>query len=252
MKTWLNVPYAVRRLFQFLGVYLALFLTCQVSLASGKVALVVGNASYTNLPVLKTPHSDGQKIALKLRNLGYETTLLLDVSRQEFLIALAQLRVRSAHAEKVVIYFAGHGTQYHGQNVLFPITASEGQPFERALTVQTLIRAVSDKARQKFIFIDACRDPSEYGDLDATQIPAMTPHYPAGLFVSYSAQPGAEAYDGNGVNSPFAMAFLKYAGQAAEIEEVARSIRIDVIRKTQGRQIPWTQSSLLRQAYLHQ
>ncbi|WP_245333919.1 caspase family protein, partial [Bradyrhizobium guangdongense] len=66
-----------------------------------------------------------------------------------------------------------------------------------------------------------------------------------GSFISYSTSPGAEAEDGNGLDSPYTTAALTIAKQPnLPIEEVFKRIRVAVAQSTDGRQIPWESSSL--------
>ena len=74
---------------------------------------------------------------------------------------------------------------------------------------------------------------------------------PAGTYIAYAAQPGASAYEGGGLHSPFTAALLaQMARPPQSIEETFRKVRIDVIRETNGLQVPWTRSSLVRRASL--
>jgi len=223
------------------------------STADVKVALVVGNADYQQGPDLKTPLRDSTAVFETLVQLGYEAVLLQDANRVEFMTALAQLRVRSANADKVLIYFAGHGLQQSGENHLLTVDSDfVGQNrFRTMVSLGVLIRSISDKPRQKLIFIDACRDNPAYEPQVLPNRSTRKHVMPAGLFLAYASQSGAPVFDGRARHSPFTKAFLKHAHSGLTLNELARQMRVSVIRQTQGQQIPWTSSSLLRQGYLH-
>jgi uncharacterized caspase-like protein len=69
---------------------------------------------------------------------------------------------------------------------------------------------------------------------------------PNGSFISYSTAPGGVAVDGDGGNSPFALALsteLTRPGQPIEI--AFRNVRRSVLTATNGEQTPWDSSSLI-------
>lgn len=242
------------RWFQAIFVTLAwLVVTSATAQASDRVALVIGNANYDHVPSLETPLNDSAAIARMFVEMGYDTALVQDGSRDEIMLALARLRIRAKDAETVAVYLAGHGFQQNGLSYYFPkdVVVEGEHVFETAISISTIVRAISDKARQKLIFVDACRDtPVKFHNQQQTSstVPDLSP---AGLYVTYSAQPGAPAFDGGGTHSPFAESFLDNARSNEDITAVSRRMRLDVIRATQGQQLPWSQSSLLRPAYLH-
>ena len=63
--------------------------------------------------------------------------------------------------------------------------------------------------------------------------------------MSFSTSPGAEAEDGNGVDSPYTVALLSAAKQPGlSIEDTFKRVRVSVNKVTEGRQTPWDSSSL--------
>lgn len=215
-----------------------------------RTALIIGISDYDQAPDLPNAVPDARAVADRFRDLGYDTHLVLNPDRQQLLQSLARLRLASAKAAQVVIYFSGHGTTLDGESYLFPRDADpqSDRMQDAALPLRVLIRAVSDRPRQKIIFLDACREPplARTGS-DAPQ--AAPP--PAGLFIAYAAQPGEIAYDGAGAHSPFSAALLDQLSRPArQIEDLMRGLRVRVIQQTQGRQVPWSRSSLLSRATL--
>ena len=221
--------------------------------ASDRVALVIGNAAYANGPDLKTPVQDAKVIAKTFEALGYETSVVQNGTKSEILLALAHLRLRSEHAEKVVVYFAGHGVLLDGMSFVVPSDAkfSETNLAKDLIPMNVVVRAISDQPRQKIIFFDACRDNPIYKSTSVKKQISTRSFNPAGLFVLYSSQPGAFAFDGIDDVSPFARAVIDHAGKDKNIEVLAKRIRLDVLRSTHGQQLPWSKSSLLRPAFLN-
>jgi Caspase domain len=70
------------------------------------------------------------------------------------------------------------------------------------------------------------------------------------MMIAFATQPGNVALDGEGRNSPFTEALLRHIDvEGASINDVMINVRKDVFDKTNGRQIPWENSSLTGQFY---
>src|SRR5262249_26812352 len=65
-----------------------------------------------------------------------------------------------------------------------------------------------------------------------------------GTLISFSTQPGNVALDGSGRNSPFAGALVKHISSDDDLSAILISVRNDVMRETQGKQVPWEHSAL--------
>jgi uncharacterized caspase-like protein len=66
-----------------------------------------------------------------------------------------------------------------------------------------------------------------------------------GTLVVYAAKHGQVALDGEGSNSPFAIAMVqRIAAPGVEINKIFRLVRDDVMEATAGRQEPYTYGSL--------
>jgi uncharacterized caspase-like protein len=223
-----------------------------VGWSANKTALVIGISKYQNGPDLRTPKNDSETIANRFRKLGYDTVLLKDATKADLMVALAELRIRSENAEKVVIYFAGHGLHAAGTTHLLGSDSefSGAKMHDSMVPLSVLVRAISNRARQKLIFIDACRDNPSYHKVGQSEKNQKILYSPAGLFMFFASQLGVTALDGADEHSPFAKSFISHMNSGAEVEGFARRVRVDVIRSTHGRQIPWSQSSLMRPAFL--
>jgi uncharacterized caspase-like protein len=203
------------------------------------VALCLGISRYQNAAPLPSAVRDAALMGRRFRALGFHTDVVRDASQREVLVALARWRLRAKGAGIAVIYVAAHGVLSGGQTRFFPADAAV-QMAEAGLPEHLLIRAVSDVPRHKVLFLDCCRG----GDFGGAALPAVA--LPAGVHITYAAQPQAPAYDGEQYNSPFAQALdqaLARPGQS--LEQVARQTRLSVLRNTGGAQVPWSRSSLL-------
>lgn len=63
--------------------------------------------------------------------------------------------------------------------------------------------------------------------------------------IAYATSPGEFALDGTpGGNSPYASSLAKAINRADNIETVFKETRIETLRRTSGKQVPWESSSL--------
>lgn len=73
-------------------------------------ALIIGLQSYHHWESLESPHADARRLAEILsQQYGFDTTLLLDASKNQLMAAIDDLRKRVNDKDNVLIYFAGHG-----------------------------------------------------------------------------------------------------------------------------------------------
>ncbi|MEM6620293.1 MAG: caspase family protein [Pseudomonadota bacterium] len=204
---------------------------------------MIGIGAYSAAPRLPNAVPDAMAMGQALGRQGYAVTTVVNPDRDTLLVALARLRLQSQEARVTVIYVAAHGAFVGGESFIY--AADTSGSLSEAIPVRVLAQAISDRPRQKLILIDACREPP----FNLSPKPQPPPQAPmAGLQLEYAAQPGAPAYDGGaGAHGPFAAAWVAALGsEISDFGELARRVRLDVLRATGGRQIPWSQSSLLR------
>ncbi|MDR1249530.1 MAG: caspase family protein [Treponema sp.] len=94
------------------GTLVFCFLVSGVVSAQNRYALVIGNNSYQNdVTPLNNPANDAEDIAATVRELGYEVTLLTNVTLDRMLLAVDNFSVKlSRNAESEgFFWFAGHG-----------------------------------------------------------------------------------------------------------------------------------------------
>src|SRR3569623_1037894 len=89
--------------------------------AEKRVALVIGNSEYLDVPALENPRNDAEDVAGALKRLGFETTLSLDADRDAMQAAIAEFSGRVEGADIALFYYAGHAMQHQGVNYLIPV-----------------------------------------------------------------------------------------------------------------------------------
>lgn len=235
---------------------LASLLCCSVSAqaASQRVALIIGNANYSDVGTLVNPIADAEAVTRAFEAAGFDDVrhvdnLSADAMRKE----LKAFSARSEDSEIAVIYYAGHGVEVADQNYLVPVDAkllrSTDIEFE-AIPLSTLRTAVAGASKLRIVVLDACRNnpfrlAGNGGTRAATRgLGNIEPK--SGEIVAYSAKEGTLAQDGPAeANSPFAAALVKnLARPGLEIRLLFGQIHDDVLQATANEQEPYTYASL--------
>ncbi|MEJ0071626.1 MAG: caspase family protein [Pseudomonadota bacterium] len=219
-------------------------------LKAPKLALVVGNGAYKNLPPLKNPANDAKAIAATLTALKFNVTQLVDASRRDMEAAMRDY-AQTLEASKCVglFYFAGHGLQLAWHNYLLPVDASVDNPDEVKKTcvdVDGLVTRLRKSANpMNVIILDACRENPFADDFRAGAKGLSQMDAPQSTLLAYATSPGNVAADGAGANGLYTEHLLREMQVAdAKIEDVFKRVRLGVRLKSNGSQIPWESTSL--------
>ena len=237
-----------------LAALLLLTALCGVAAAQGRrVAMVVGNGAYRNVPALPNAGSDARLIADTLREQGFELVggqVLLDLDRAKLGAAVQEFGRSLAGAEIGLFYYAGHGLQVRGVNWLVPIDANPARPQDldfQMVDADLVLRQMEGAGtRLNLLLLDACRNnPFAGNGMRSTGAGLAEMRAPEGTLISYATQPGAVATDGPvGGNGPYAAA-LATAMRAPETDifRMFNQVGLQVKRSTAGAQQPWVSNS---------
>lgn len=242
------------------GLWLALLagLLPLQALAAGRVALLIGNAEYTSADfALKNPANDVRALAPVLEGLGFRVTALTDADRGAMRAALDRFGRDMAGAEAALFFYAGHGVQLGGENLLLgaDLGRMDADALRAAALTLTEIRGVFAAAKPGIgiVILDACRDNplAEKGEIvDGRGLRREAGG--AGMLIAYSTDPGNVAYDGAGRNSVFTGALLRHvATPALDVRLMFGRVRQEVVLATEGRQVPWVEEAVLGEHYLN-
>jgi hypothetical protein len=90
-----------------------------------RLALVIGNGKYKNIPSLSNPVNDAKDMKTALKSLGYEVMLKTNVGRKAMIETVQDFgdKLRSQGGIGL-FYFSGHGLQAQGINYLVPNDAN--------------------------------------------------------------------------------------------------------------------------------
>lgn len=223
--------------------------------APARTALVIGNASYTQIPALKNPVNDARDVAAKLRSLGFDVTSLVDLDRRGMEQAIREFG-RKVRAQKgdALFYYAGHGVERDGRNYLIPLRAEikdpEDLPYKAVDVGQLLTQLESAKNGVNIIVLDACRN-NPYESFRGIAVSGLASlSGPTGSLIAFSTSPGNVAADGEGRNGIFTKHLLNAMSiPGATLEETFQRVRRDVAKETGRAQIPWSNSSVIGEFY---
>lgn len=214
-----------------------------------RVALVVGNAAYRDVP-LRNPVNDARAMAAALRRAGFEVQLHENVDRARFAQIVGLFGERLSEGATGLFYFAGHGLQVQGRNFLIPVDAtitSEQRVRLEAIDVEAILDQMqAARTRVSLVVLDACRNnPFERRFRSTAGSGLAQVSAPAGTLIAYATAPGKVAADGEGSNGVYTQELLRaLAVPGLKVEEVFKQVRINVMRRTGELQVPWESSSL--------
>ncbi len=231
--------------------------------AEKRVALVIGNSSYVHASELKNPSNDANAIAEKLSALDFHVIKGVDLDQNGMRSKVQEFARSINDAQVALLFYAGHGLQVDGQNYLLPINAELNNEIDlqfQGVAVDFLLRVMENRNRTSIVLLDACRNNPLAARLARSMNSGRAATVNQGLarietgvgtYIGFSTSPDSVALDGDGDNSPFTNALLKHIDTENEdIESVMRNVREDVIKKTNGSQVPWGNSSLVGRGFV--
>lgn len=215
-------------------------------------ALVIGNETYS-VGSLRNPVNDARSIAASLLQSGFQTTLLEDVSSDDFEAALDGFLEGVPAGAIGLFYYAGHAVQRDGRNYLLPVDIEAGpadQIIGKSIEAVGIIERFHDSGVDFGIFIlDACRDNPFTDEQTELGRGLASMESDAGeTLIGFATQAGQVAYDGTGPNSPYTGALVNELDKPGkDILDVFRSVRRSVRIWTNGQQRPFISASIERE-----
>jgi uncharacterized caspase-like protein len=251
MKRFLTIAAAI-------GSAMFLALMPNEALADRRVALVVGNSSYSAVPTLPNPTRDATAVAKLFRDAGFETVeTYLDVGNLDFKRAIRKFEDTAVDADVAVLYYAGHGIEIGGTNYLVPIDAklaSDRDAPDEAIPLDRLVLSADGAKKLRVVILDACRDNPYAGKMRRESRAALRA-VSSGLgkvepsstdtLIAYAAKAGSTAEDGERDHSPFTAALLKHLTvPGLDLRLAFGRVKDEVMKATNNRQEPFVYGSL--------
>ena len=226
-----------------------LALACALVPAQARVAVVIGNDRYVNLPAsgqLQKAASDARAVGGALRQIGFDVIESENLDREAMLTRLDDAARRLAPGDTVFFFFSGHGIAVDDTNYILPVdvpTVGSGQTARltgAAVKEDDIVnRFQSAGARITVVVLDACRNNpfSGSGTRGIGGNKGLAPRKPpSGVFSFYAASRGEAAldrlYDGDrNPNSVFTRVLVPMLARAdLDLPALAREVREEVTR----------------------
>jgi len=231
-------------------------ISAEPALADKRVALVIGMSRYQQVPKLTNPARDADAMTSLFKKAGFDIVdNQRDLGISDLRRVIREFSEISRDADIAVVYYAGHGIEVDGINYLVPADAKLLSDFDvedETISLDRVLKALDSAKRLKLVILDACRDnpfaktmkrsvaSRSIGRGLAKVEPTMSD-----TLIAFAAKAGAVASDGEGDNSPFATALVKYIAEPGlDLRLAFGRVRDDVLKSTGYRQEPFVYGSL--------
>src|ERR1700688_3101223 len=253
MKNWLSLRSPLA-----LGFVLSFLALAAPAHAAKRVALVIGNNDYKNVPKLQKAVNDARTMGDTLKRLGFSVMVAENQTRAAFSQTLLAFDNAVQPGDTAFFFYAGHGFEIAGQNFLLPTdvpAAGEGQEElvrDASVLADRIIERLQNKrVRTAILVFDACRNnPFERAGTRAVAggggLAPMT-QLPEGVFSVFSAGPRQTALDrlsdnDNNPNSVFTRIFAKELLQPGQnlvqVAQRTRRVVSEMAETVSRKQIP--------------
>lgn len=235
-------------------------LTAQVKeKTNNKIALVIGVSNYEYAGQLKNTLNDANDISTKLEILGYKVIKMLDPEIKSMNVKIDSLAKKLKTDDNFLFYFSGHGAEYNGENYLFvknsnPSIPSD-MPYETFPIGKLLGKLEFANVKTSILILDACRNNpfvkswSKSGIINEGLVNIDAPN---GTFIGFAASPGKTASDGARNNGTYTEAIIKFIElKNISIDQLFNKINKEVRTESNGKQIPFKNSSLEDEYYFN-
>jgi uncharacterized caspase-like protein len=240
--------------------------TANAAKAERRVALVMGNGAYQNMPQLQCPADDAGAMAELLRKVGFDVIEGRDLDGKQMKKRLLEFGKQADGADLALLYFSGQSFTVNGTNYLLPVDARikpadlatppgrdiKAKPGE-LISLNGTIDETMSHARIKLVFFDASR-MFPVGKIGASSGAGLAElKTQEGTMIEFATGPGQTALDGaKGAHSPFTRALLaNIAAPGMEIQQAMTRVRAQVNEETSRQQLPWRHTYLIGDVYLN-
>lgn len=224
---------------------------------SNRTALVIGNSEYSESK-LKNPMNDALRISEELAKAGFKVITRTNVELEDMKDAIREFGDELRKNPGVgLFYYAGHGLQNKGVNYLVPLDADIQRQYDiedecmRADRVLRMMELYDNP--MNVIVLDACRNNPYTSQFRSLERGLAQPELaPTGSIIAFATAPGKTASDGDGENGLYTQEFIRSMQiPGLKLEEVFKQTRIRVRERSDKKQNPWENSSLVGDFYFY-
>ena len=240
----------MRKLTCLLATAFMSLLACSELKAQNRIALVIGNDRYANLPAdsqLFKAVNDARSVGGALQKLGFNVIRGENLDRAQMVDHIFRFTRAIKPGDTALIFFAGHGVSLSGSNYLLPTDiplpkqGEEARARNNALGEADIVADIQvSKPRVLVVVLDACRDnPFRQAGLKRSiggEAGLTRGREAEGVFTIYSAGFGQSALDrlGDGDTSPnsvFTRALIPALARTdAHLADIVIDMREEVAR----------------------
>jgi hypothetical protein len=247
-----GMTHFTRKIILSLLVILALALSGRTGFAQEqRFALVVGNDEYKTTK-LATPANDAGLVADALQTAGFTVTGARNLDqatlRESFREFLGQVSAAGPDAVALV-YLAGIGLQFEGENYFVPIDADIQRDSDiplQAIRVSDFTQPLAGlPGRVKIVILDAARqNPFAGGNQPLASGLALVEPIPS-MAIAFNAAPGTVAPDEQGPYGAYASALTEMISSGGlDLDNLFSWLRLRVSDITKGAEVPWSVSQI--------
>jgi uncharacterized caspase-like protein len=238
---------------------------------SVRIALVIGNSAYENLPALNNPVNDANDMCAALKHLGFQTLCHTNLrDREEFEARVKEYTDLLQPDSESVFYYSGHGVQAGNVNYLIPTNPKLKSVRENPVGVLYGVDELFDRLREKptkfqLVILDACRTDlfarapvqNSTRGVNSSAVPNLTRSLetvaharyglatiqdaPVGSIVFYATASKEAAYDGEGRNGPLTRYILEHINtRDLKVEDFFKRVSSGVKNETRNYRKPQT------------
>jgi uncharacterized caspase-like protein len=238
----------------------ALWLLVILALAAGqeasraaeqRFALVIGNDEY-RAAKLATSANDAGLVADALQSAGFTVTGARNLDqatlRESFREFLGQVSAAGPDAVALV-YLAGIGLQYNGENYFVPVDADIQRDVDvtlQAIRVSDFTQPLASlPGRVKIVILDAARQNPFGGGNQPLAGGLALVEPPRSMAIAFNAAPGTVAPDEQGPYGAYATSLTEMiAAGGLGLDDLFARLRLRVSDLTQGAEVPWYASQI--------
>lgn len=215
-----------------------------------KEALVIGINNYSGFTNLGKCENDATDFSDFLTKCEFNTELLLNPDQKTIIQTLSSFKQRIEENTISIIYYSGHGLQIENSNFIVPsdanITITEEIPYLCVNASDLLLNINVQSDMMHVVILDACRNNPFCSGVKSKSDGLARMIAPMGTLIAFSTSPNMtsieRAEDRNGIYTKHLLENLTTPN--ISIERVFKNTRTAVLEDTEGKQVPWEESSL--------
>lgn len=218
-----------------------------------RMALIIGNKDYQQSDSrLANSVNDAETMKAALASLGFTIHYAVNTPLRALDDAISRFVADVRPGDAVVFYYAGHGIQVQEQNYLLPIDFQAKTLVDAKYNAYPVSRILENLeargAALQIVILDACRNnPFSRGWRGDSPTRGLLPMTAGrGTYIAFATAPGGVASDNpTGRNGLFTEELATaLAEPGLSVDQIFNRVRGRVRQRSEGRQIPWSTTSI--------